>query len=184
MFWGRRALEQQTDSVGYRAASKFIYDEYINSSRWDRRKVLYYSRNPRRCRARGCGATDDIHLHHHTYKRLGNEHDDDLIPLCQAHHVVVHKLHRATRGLTLTAATRQVVGGPLHPPRKRKKPRSRRSQGRGVRPSPDLLPLREVAKGFGISKSCLHKQGYHSRVPVAKVREWRQLRPPWMHGLS
>jgi hypothetical protein len=82
------------------------YDTYISSSRWDRRRARYYGSHTKACRA--CGSTEDIHLHHHTYKRLGKEHDDDLVPLCQAHHAEVHQLHRGSEA-TLTEVTRQVV---------------------------------------------------------------------------
>jgi hypothetical protein len=30
------------------------------------------------------------HLHHLTYLRLGDEHDDDLVPLCATHHGQLH----------------------------------------------------------------------------------------------
>lgn len=117
-------MPQQTPSVARRGASKLAYDTYITSSKWERRKAKYYARHEKRCRA--CGSTEDIHLHHHTYKRLGKEHDNDLIPLCSEHHGAVHQLYDLHKGspqhMSLTAATKQVVGGPLHPPRKRKRP--------------------------------------------------------------
>lgn len=39
-----------------------------------------------------CGAKDEVTLHHLTYERLGNERDDDLIPLCWTHHGSFHLL--------------------------------------------------------------------------------------------
>lgn len=170
-------MSQQTPSEGRRGASKLTYDWYINSSRWERRKGQYYARYPKVCRA--CGSKENIHLHHHTYVRLGQEHDDDLVPLCEPCHVVVHQLHRATRELSLTAATRQVVGA-LHPPRKRKKPKVKRPRPTGHRPPPDMVPLGDVAINFGISKTLLRQQGYHHRVPRDKIRQWLAQRPEWM----
>lgn len=78
------------------------YESYISSTRWERRKTAYYSRYPRRCRA--CDSSENIHLHHHTYKRMGHEIDSDLVPLCEPCHVLVHKHHRS-RDWDLTRAT-------------------------------------------------------------------------------
>lgn len=146
------AERQQTRSKPRRDPSKLTYEWYINSAAWDRRKAAYYSRHPKKCRA--CGDTENIHLHHHTYTRLGAEHDDDLIPLCKDHHDTVHRLHRsADNKFSLTQATRAVIGGPLHPARQRQKPRDsvKRQRSRGSRkikkktvsppPPPKIAPL-------------------------------------------
>jgi len=102
---------QQTRSATPRSPSKHqggrgihrqFYEDYITSTRWEKRKAAYYANHERLCVA--CKCTEDIHLHHHTYKRLGNEMDDDLVPLCQDCHGQVHRLHKE-KGGTLTRAT-------------------------------------------------------------------------------
>lgn len=75
---------------------KPIYADYMLSPDWARRKRRYYQRHRKRCRA--CRATERIHLHHKTYKRLGREWDRDLVPLCEDCHARVHTTQKLTRG--------------------------------------------------------------------------------------
>jgi phage terminase large subunit GpA-like protein len=109
------------------------YDWYISSTKWSDRKRSYYDSHAKICLA--CGSEQDIHLHHHTYKRLGKELNSDLIPLCEKHHRQVHELHRQ-RGGSLTVATKMVIeevsGGPIliGRPRKAATKRSRRSRSK------------------------------------------------------
>jgi len=91
------------------------YRSYISSSAWTKRKTLYYKTHPKKC-AR-CGSGDDIHLHHHTYDRLGAELDADLVAVCEPCHKLIHKYHDAHGG-SLTVATFEVI----RPKRKRRKP--------------------------------------------------------------
>lgn len=88
-----------------RKGTSAFYRSYINSPRWAERKRDYYSRHPRRCAA--CGTTERVDLHHVSYARLGNELDEDLLPLCRHHH------KRATAwthaGVPLMVATQIVV---------------------------------------------------------------------------
>ncbi len=42
-----------------------------------------------------CGTKTNLHLHHRTYKRLGRERLNDLVPLCKAHHEQAHQRVRA-----------------------------------------------------------------------------------------
>lgn len=132
------------------------YDQYICSTKWARRKIAYYNKHQRACRA--CGATQGIHLHHHTYKRLGNEHDDDLVPLCEPHHVLVHRRHRELGG-SLTTVTRHIVefyGGTWElTPRKRRsaahKSARRRDTRRGKRPPKKTpAPVRKPLPLFNV----------------------------------
>jgi hypothetical protein len=102
------------------------YSSYITSSKWERRKGRYYAKHPRVCR--GCGAKTNIHLHHHTYKRLGHELDEDLVPLCESCHVLVHQYHQEKNGWSLTRATAEFLhlsGATLRPGCAKKKPRRR-----------------------------------------------------------
>lgn len=88
-------------------AKKLAYDRYMQSSRWAKRKVEYYQRNHKLCWR--CGTTVGIHLHHHTYLRMGHELDEDLVPLCQTCHQRAHDLATATPGHDLTAATIRAI---------------------------------------------------------------------------
>jgi hypothetical protein len=86
---------------------KLAYDRYINSTAWERRRAAFFATHPKVCRA--CGATEGIHLHHHTYRRLGQEPDRDLVPLCPHCHSLVHELHDETPWISLTHATRRFL---------------------------------------------------------------------------
>lgn len=71
------------------------YDEYIHSVRWYETRRRYRASNrPQDCQL--CGSTKQIALHHLTYERVGNERLDDLLPLCNDCHQLVHAL--AARG--------------------------------------------------------------------------------------
>lgn len=89
------------------------YEKYISSLKWMRRKAGYYQVHPKRCQVEGCEVEEDVHLHHHTYDRLGREWDEDLVPLCEPHHLEVHELHRSIKSLSLTKATERVMGHKL-----------------------------------------------------------------------
>lgn len=65
------------------------YDEYLQSPHWKDVRVRYWaSRMPKSCK--GCGRKDGLELHHRTYKRLGNEWLQDLIPFCRNCHQRTH----------------------------------------------------------------------------------------------
>lgn len=85
------------------------YEAYINSDAWAKKRLEYWRRAGYSCKAKGCGASQNLHVHHHTYERLGNERMSDLIGLCHAHHDQVHDFHKQNRGMTLTEATSRVT---------------------------------------------------------------------------
>lgn len=89
------------------AEDNSLWRVYMQSPEWAARKVEYYSRHPKVCAA--CSATKPIHLHHMTYKRLTEERDSDLVPLCMSCHRTVHKFHKSERGLSLMAATKRFI---------------------------------------------------------------------------
>lgn len=83
-----------TNTRGNATVDRSDYNAYIRSSAWRAvRKRYIASKLPKICA--GCktpwGAGD--HLHHRTYKNLGNERLMDLVPLCQPCHVKVHALY-------------------------------------------------------------------------------------------
>lgn len=71
------------------------YADYIHSVRWyETRRRYRASDRPQDCQL--CGGDKQIALHHLTYERVGNERLDDLLPLCNDCHQLVHAL--AARG--------------------------------------------------------------------------------------
>jgi 5-methylcytosine-specific restriction endonuclease McrA len=65
------------------------YESYILSYEWKtlRQKVL--RRDGYRCTK--CNSKKKLHVHHKTYKRLFNEHLEDLVTLCKHCHEKVHE---------------------------------------------------------------------------------------------
>lgn len=65
-----------------------FYKDYLQSESWQikRRQVL---RRDKRCRI--CGSNNvQLHIHHLSYKNLGNEPLEDLVTLCYACHSDIH----------------------------------------------------------------------------------------------
>lgn len=102
-----------------RVAHRRRYAAYMDSEAWRTRREQWHAhylatrRRPPSCAV--CGAPwslvgDD--LHHASYARLGRERDDDLIPMCRAHHTALHELwdtHPAWRRLGRTQATAGII---------------------------------------------------------------------------
>lgn len=66
------------------------YALYLKSEKWQRKKNQYWRSHKRVCRS--CGSTEELHLHHATYDRLGDERLEDLVPLCIACHESLHRM--------------------------------------------------------------------------------------------
>jgi len=120
------------------------YNTYINSNKWKARRIQYYKTHKKHCVA--CTTKENIHLHHLTYERMGAEHDDDLMSLCEKCHSVVHQYQRETK-LELKQATERAVlmiqtRAVLAPVRRNKKRRSRveESKPRVKGPPSDWVP--------------------------------------------
>ncbi len=65
------------------------YNEYLQSSIWDEKREDVLLRDDYTCQS--CGDTQGLHVHHITYKRLGNERMEDLITLCDRCHEFEHQ---------------------------------------------------------------------------------------------
>ena len=65
-----------------------VYDEYLKSERWQKKKALLLGDNPK-CRI--CHVETRLHIHHRTYRYLGNETEYDTFILCKTCHKRVHR---------------------------------------------------------------------------------------------
>ncbi len=73
--------------MGKKAKDK--YAKYLKSSHWYKVRKQYLANHLYRCAK--CGMTHGIlHLHHKTYKNLGNERMEDLQLLCEDCHSQTH----------------------------------------------------------------------------------------------
>ena len=64
------------------------YLDYLESPEWYAKRAEVLKRDNHRCTE--CDAQINLHVHHKTYKRLGNENLDDLITLCYICHMKLH----------------------------------------------------------------------------------------------
>ena len=64
------------------------YDEYIKSDAWRKRARAAKKRAKGRCQI--CYSDGELHAHHRTYQRLGEEWPTDLTVLCSDCHRLVH----------------------------------------------------------------------------------------------
>lgn len=66
------------------------YKEYINSSSWRKRKASFFmSECNKKCHI--CASLKELHVHHMTYKNIGNEKDSELVTLCKTCHFNLHE---------------------------------------------------------------------------------------------
>ena len=85
---------------------KWHYQNYINSLAWRNKRQQYFdSKLPQKCLVCDSRTVD---LHHRTYKRLGNEWLNDLVPLCRQHHDECHAFIKSKK-LNLWGGTKLYV---------------------------------------------------------------------------
>lgn len=70
---------------------KLLYDLYMESDLWQRRRRRSLERAGGQCEWPNCDQRSRLQVHHLSYERLGQELDEDLIVLCPSHHGEVHK---------------------------------------------------------------------------------------------
>ena len=66
------------------------HSKYLRSGKWKKKRIEALDYHGAACAS--CGANDNLHVHHVSYENWGNEKMTDLIPLCEYHHGLVHKL--------------------------------------------------------------------------------------------
>lgn len=64
------------------------YKRYLRSEEWAerRRRSLWLAHS--RCQFDGCTTESGLQVHHLNYDHVGEESDDDLVVLCDFHHMV------------------------------------------------------------------------------------------------
>lgn len=63
------------------------YQDYLNSDEWKQKAGRERLKNPR-CSL--CNQRDRLHVHHRTYKNIGDEQEGDLVVLCANCHELFH----------------------------------------------------------------------------------------------
>jgi len=96
-----------------RPGTRRLYRAYIGSPAWTDRKERYWATYDRSCTV--CGTKERVGLHHLEYRHLGDEPDEDLLPLCWSHHEGLHVYADQQVDVTLrqsSAAYVEAMGGP------------------------------------------------------------------------
>lgn len=72
------------------------YRAYIQSPEWRAVRQRYFaSKMPQGCFICAAPGKPGMHLHHRTYKNLGNERLMDLVPVCPECHELIHAIHKS-----------------------------------------------------------------------------------------
>ena len=66
------------------------YSDYLGSRHWKNKRIETFSIRGNKCES--CGSSENIQVHHTTYKNIGNENVSELMVLCKDCHVLVHKV--------------------------------------------------------------------------------------------
>lgn len=102
--------------------------------------------------------------------------DDDLVPLCEECHELVHKLHRTHPEMSLTLATSlflRMKGARLRPPRgKKEKQKRKKKKAHTVSVREQVITFDILLKVFSVDRKTLQWQGYHRAVPVSTIWWW------------
>jgi len=110
-----------------RTVSRKDYRKYMQSRAWRTKREQYWaSKLSKNCYVCNSRRQAGFHLHHRSYKNLGNERLTDLVPACPDCHKFIHAYIDST-GLNLWEGTQKakiawlVQNGKIVPPKKRKK---------------------------------------------------------------
>jgi hypothetical protein len=66
-----------------------LYITYLKSDKWKKIRNAVVARDGNKCTK--CSSTDNLHVHHLTYDRVGEEELTDLITLCKDCHEATHE---------------------------------------------------------------------------------------------
>lgn len=68
--------------------TRVVYKQYIKSRKWAKKRDKIFAMYNYTCY--DCVIEKAEHVHHLTYRHLGKERDDELIPLCKRCHEIRH----------------------------------------------------------------------------------------------
>ena len=77
-------LKNNLESMGFSS-----YDEFLKSEWWVMKREAIFEAKGKKCEI--CGSKYGIEIHHKTYEHLGNEPLKDIMVVCHACHLKLHK---------------------------------------------------------------------------------------------
>lgn len=91
--------------------NKVDYHQYLNSEAWTQKKLAFKQSIFYTPYCKACGESNGIyHIHHKTYRRLGNEYFSDLVRLCSDCHSNLHVLYKEKDLSLFTDMFIQIIG--------------------------------------------------------------------------
>jgi len=87
----RREEKYHAHAEELAALKSMPYPEYLKTEHWAETRKLVLKRAGYRCQT--CNAKGELHVHHNTYKRRGEENMADLVVLCADCHKTFHDNH-------------------------------------------------------------------------------------------
>jgi len=81
--------EQQISEQRIFELRSMDYEDYLQTDEWKEKREQALDRDSYRCRL--CNTDKNLHVHHRTYQRRGNEDLDDLTTLCNECHEAFHE---------------------------------------------------------------------------------------------
>jgi len=99
------------------------YQQYLSGNHWKHFKKMVFRRKKYKEKMKELGsryceycfvATNNVHVHHKTYARLGKEFLGDVDVLCECCHTQVHELYRLGK-MTLTECSKHVKTAKKNP---------------------------------------------------------------------
>ncbi len=86
------AMRQDAETEAALAKADFVYQEYLRSAVWQKKRALVFRRAGGVCE--GCLTAPAAIVHHKTYRKIGDELAFDLVALCNPCHDKAHPEHR------------------------------------------------------------------------------------------
>lgn len=82
-------IQHQPPKESFKKRRRVDYKAYIDSPAWAAKRRQVFAKYGRKCQE--CGSGANLHVHHKTYARLGNESLKDLKVLCADCHALEHE---------------------------------------------------------------------------------------------
>jgi hypothetical protein len=94
--------------TNYLRANGISYSEYLKTPHWKDVRKRYWNCKLHRRTCYACGSNDNLQVHHKSYRRIGNEHLNDLCLLCDNCHRETHRIERERPGGILFGAAKRL----------------------------------------------------------------------------
>lgn len=89
---GRYASDEEIIEALTGKYNYIAYLHYLRTETWKAKRMEVLERDGHKCTGTECRETKRLHIHHLTYKNLGNEPLEDLITLCRNCHKKAHNI--------------------------------------------------------------------------------------------